>query len=119
MRGHAPTRGRTNTATFSWLHHFILVSVVAAAPVVPGVEVNNDTLILHTQVAALVNGRLPIPDNTERIVLEIGSSDRNTMDVEFMPTASSTTFLVTLEPLIDKCRRALGTTTSLPCFAQF
>ena len=59
------------------------------------------------QVGMLMDGALPIPANATPILLEIGSSDRNTMDVEILPRLPDA-FLVTAEPLIEKYSRALG-----------
>lgn len=41
-----------------------------------------------------------------RFVIEVGASDRNTMDVELLPRWPNA-FLVTAEPLVDKVARAL------------
>ena len=59
------------------------------------------------QVGMLLDGALPIPVDATPILLEIGSSDRNTMDVEVLPKIPNA-FLVTAEPLIEKYSRALG-----------
>ena len=64
-------------------------------------------LMAPVQVGMLMDGALPIPANATPILLEIGSSDRNTMDVEILPRLPDA-FLVTAEPLIEKYSRALG-----------
>ena len=64
-------------------------------------------LIAPMQVGLLIDGVLPIPENFTSILLEIGSSDRNTMDVDMLPRMQDA-FLVTAEPLIEKYSRALG-----------
>lgn len=48
-----------------------------------------------------------IPKTASPILLEIGSSDRNTVDLEVLPLEPNA-FLVTAEPLVDKYARALG-----------
>jgi len=59
-------------------------------------------------VGYLVDGELPIPDGSSPLLLEIGASDRNTMDVEVLPRRGfEQAFLVTAEPLIDKYARGL------------
>lgn len=64
-------------------------------------------LVVPVHVATLVDGRLPIPAEAGRVLLEIGSSDRDTLDVDLLPTMPDA-FLVTFEPLVDKYARALG-----------
>ena len=64
-------------------------------------------MVLPVQAAWLHDGYLPIPEDAGPILLEIGASDRNTMDTEMMPHFASA-FLVTAEPLLDKYARALG-----------
>jgi hypothetical protein len=64
-------------------------------------------LMVPLQVAWLHGGYLPIPEAANPVLVEIGSSDRNTMDVELLPKLTSA-FLVTAEPLLDKYARALG-----------
>jgi len=76
-------------------------------PLPPGLMLEGDGLILETHVARLTADRhLAIPEDAFPIVLEIGSSDRDTMDVNFLPLWTSA-FLVTCEPLIDKYAKAL------------
>ena len=60
------------------------------------------------QVGLLQDGLLPIPEEAQTILLEIGASDRNTMDEEMLPRLPKETFLISAEPLIDKYARALG-----------
>ena len=64
-------------------------------------------LMVPMQVGLLMDGQLPIPDNTSIVMLEIGSSDRNTMDKEMLPQMPEA-FLVSAEPLVEKYARALG-----------
>ena len=64
-------------------------------------------LVAPVQIAWLHDGYLPIPENSNLVFLEIGSSDRNTMDAELLPQLPNA-FLVTAEPLLDKYARALG-----------
>jgi len=64
-------------------------------------------LIVPVHAATLVNGVLiDIPSTASPMLLEIGSSDRNTLDVELLQQLPDA-FLLTLEPLIDKYARAL------------
>ena len=72
-----------------------------------GVEETADGLFLRAHVATLVNGVLPIPSELQTVVMEIGASDRNTLDVEYLPQDKGA-FLVTAEPIIDKYARALA-----------
>lgn len=69
------------------------------------------TVPLH--VATLLDGKLPIPREAAPLLLEIGSSDRNTMDEELLRAPEYArqligAFLVTCEPLLEKYARALG-----------
>ena len=64
------------------------------------------TVPLH--VANLIDGELSdLPQGDAPILIEIGSSDRNTLDVELLPRLPDA-FLVTAEPLVDKYARALS-----------
>ena len=47
------------------------------------------------------HGAIPMPNNTSHVVLEIGCSDRNTLDEELLPHDPSA-FLVSFEPMLDK-----------------
>jgi hypothetical protein len=64
-------------------------------------------LIAPVQLSVLHGGFLPIPESASHVFVEIGSSDRNTMDVEVLPRLPSA-YLVTAEPLIEKYARALN-----------
>ena len=64
-------------------------------------------LVVPVQVATLIDGRLPIPVGADKVFLEVGSSDRNTLDTELLP-AHPDGYLVTCEPLLDKYARALS-----------
>ena len=66
-----------------------------------------ERLVVKMQVGLLMDGVLPIPENASSVLVEIGSSDRNTMDKEVLPKMPEA-FLVTAEPLIEKYARALG-----------
>jgi FkbM family methyltransferase len=72
------------------------------------VERGANGLFARTQLVQLIDGLLPIPKDASEIVLEIGTSDRNTMDVEYLPRAGKGAFLVAFEPLLDKYARALS-----------
>ena len=58
-------------------------------------------LVVPVQVATLIDGRLPIPQAADKVFVEVGSSDRNTLDLELLPDHARA-FLVSLEPLVDK-----------------
>jgi hypothetical protein len=66
-------------------------------------------MIVPVHVAhTLANGTFAaLADWPGRFVLEVGASNRNTVDVELLPRWSDA-FLVTAEPLLDKVARALG-----------
>ena len=42
-------------------------------------------LVVPVQVATLIDGRLPIPQAAGKVFVEVGSSDRNTLDLELLP----------------------------------
>ena len=58
------------------------------------------------QLAALEDGVLPIPSNFS-VAIEIGASDRNTLDAELLST-NREYFVLALEPLVDKYARGLS-----------
>ena len=64
-------------------------------------------LVVPVHVATLIDGRLPIPQAAEKVFIEVGSSDRNTLDLELLPDHADA-FLVSCEPLIDKYARAIS-----------
>ena len=64
-------------------------------------------LLAPAQFGLLHDGRLPIPNDATAVLVEIGSSDRNTLDEEVMPGMPNA-FLITAEPLIDKYSRAIS-----------
>lgn len=70
------------------------------------VRATADGLYAAVQIATLVNGTLPIPPNLS-LAIEIGTSDRDTLDVELLPYAHDW-FLLSLEPLSDKYARGLA-----------
>ena len=63
-------------------------------------------LFATVQVAQLPNGRLAIPPNMT-LAIEIGTSDRDTLDTELLPR-NHKWFLLSLEPLSDKYARGLA-----------
>jgi FkbM family methyltransferase len=69
----------------------------------------SDGVVLPVHAAALhANGTFSaIPHGASPIIVEIGTSDRDTLDVELLPRLPSA-FLVSFEPLIDKYARALA-----------
>ena len=54
-------------------------------------------LTAPVQIAWLMDGELPIPEEAEHILVEVGASDRNTVDEELLPRLPNA-FLVTAEP---------------------
>ena len=64
-------------------------------------------LIVPLHVANTINGELADLPPEGDILIEIGSSDRNTADVELLPRIP-TAFLISAEPLLDKYARAVG-----------
>lgn len=64
-------------------------------------------LIAPVQTAWLMDGELPIPESADYIFVEVGASDRNTVDEELLPRFPNA-FLVTAEPLIEKYARGVG-----------
>jgi hypothetical protein len=75
----------------------------------PPIEVTNNALFARVQVAELHDGHLPIPASIQRVVLEIGASDRDTLDRWLDENRGwNDTFLVTSEPLLDKYSRGIA-----------
>ena len=64
-------------------------------------------LFARVHVAHMAGGRLKIPAKASPIIVEIGTSDRDTADVELLPHYPSG-FLVSLEPMLDKYARGLA-----------
>lgn len=58
-------------------------------------------LMVTTQVATLDKGKIKMPPNVNKIILEIGCSDRDTADNDILPYHPNA-FLVSFEPLLDK-----------------
>ena len=73
-------------------------------------SVNMRDLTIPMQIATLHdNGTLAaIPEAANPLVVEIGVSDRNTLDTELLPKLPVTAFLVSCEPLVDKYSRGLA-----------
>ena len=79
---------------------------------VSGLETSAEGIFARVQVAGFARygagrGHLRIPFRTRRVFVEIGASDRDTLDVELLD-AHDDAFLVTLEPLIEKYARGLA-----------
>lgn len=70
------------------------------------VESTSTGIYARIQVANLNRGHIMIPSDKERVVIEIGASDRDTLD-EWLPQWNDT-FLVTAEPLLDKYARGIA-----------
>jgi len=58
-------------------------------------------LAVTTQVVPMSNGVFKVPPGTEYLAVEIGCSDRNTMDEDWLEQ-NPKGFLVSFEPLLDK-----------------
>ena len=82
--------------------HSMAVSGLVTSPV----QARSDGLFATVQIAQLPNGRLVIPPNMT-LAIEIGTSDRNTLDTELLPK-NKNWFLLSLEPLSDKYARGLA-----------
>jgi FkbM family methyltransferase len=72
----------------------------------PGLHVTKDSLSVLTHIAVLENGKLPLPPFTDSIIIEVGTSDRDTADKEILPAYPNAS-LISVEPLIDKYAKAL------------
>lgn len=70
-------------------------------PFVLGFSKTDTELFVTTQVATLQNGAIKVPKTTDRIIMEIGCSDRNTADNEILPFYPKG-FLISFEPMLDK-----------------
>jgi FkbM family methyltransferase len=72
------------------------------------ISATDSGIYANLHLAQLRNGVLPIPPSIEKIVVEIGASDRDTLDAQLSTPGWNNTFLVTFEPLIDKYARGLA-----------
>ena len=66
-------------------------------PVAP----NASSLMASIEVAKLEAGHLRMPNTTRQVAIEIGCSDRETLDVQWLPLHPNG-FLVSFEPALDK-----------------
>ena len=72
--------------------------------IIGGIRAHEGRLLTTLHVAQLTpDGALKLPPSTRRILLEIGCADRNTMDVEGEIRTFNDSFLISFEPLLDKC----------------
>uniref|UniRef100_A0A7S0JIX5 Methyltransferase FkbM domain-containing protein n=1 Tax=Calcidiscus leptoporus TaxID=127549 RepID=A0A7S0JIX5_9EUKA len=85
---------------------FLLAAPLGLPVGLPAVEASDDGLFARVEIAPLKNGLLPIPANMS-VAIEIGTSDRDTLDRELLPYDNNL-FLVSAEPLIDKYARGLA-----------
>ena len=67
-----------------------------------GVSIGDDALFATVQVASLARGRFQVPDDTQTLLIEIGCSNRDTMDDQELPRMKEKAFLFSFEPLLDK-----------------
>ncbi|CAG9466267.1 unnamed protein product [Pedinophyceae sp. YPF-701] len=73
-----------------------------------GVRLLNNRLMADVEVLELTpEGKLPIPAGIKRVVIEVGSNVRNTMDQEYLPYDPEA-FAIILEPLMDKYAHLLN-----------
>lgn len=72
-----------------------------------GVEATSTGIFARLHILHLREHRIASIGHNNSIVIEIGASDRNTMDKEFLPQ-SPMAYLITCEPVIDKYARALS-----------
>lgn len=66
------------------------------------VTMQGDALLATMHVAHLSGGTLALPPGVTSAVIEIGCSDRDTMDDEELDTHFPNSFLLSFEPLVDK-----------------
>lgn len=66
------------------------------------VTMQGDALLATMHVAHLSGGTLAVPPGLTSAVIEIGCSDRDTMDDEELDTHFPNSFLLSFEPLVDK-----------------
>jgi hypothetical protein len=70
-------------------------------------------LLVPTQVASLTaSGALSMPPSTRYVLVEIGCSDRDTLDANGVLEAHADAFLIQLEPLLDKYATLLSRGTA-------
>ena len=84
QKRHSPyvcTRAQLVRLADDFAHHYIYTSM--ADP--PGLHVTKDSLSVLTHIAVLENGKLPLPPFTDSIIIEVGTSDRDTADKEILP----------------------------------
>ena len=72
-----------------------------------GVHASSSTLFATLHVAHLRDGAIDVPGGTRRILIEIGCSDRDTMDIDELDkndrnASLNDSFLISFEPLLDK-----------------
>jgi hypothetical protein len=71
-----------------------------------GITIIGEHLLTTVHVAQVTpEGAIVVPPGTRRILFEIGCSDRDTMD-EAELAKYNDSFLISFEPLLDKCARA-------------
>ena len=73
---------------------------LAAAARHGGVDAAEDAVFASVQVASLSHSAVEMPPTTTHVILEIGCSDRDTVDDELHRDPSG--FLISFEPLLDK-----------------
>jgi len=84
-------------------HRQLLELPPASASAGGGVHATADALYATLHVAHLNDGVVQVPSRTRRIIMEVGCSDRDTMDNdELNKPLLNDTFLISFEPLLDK-----------------
>ena len=73
----------------------------------PTEQKHTNGLSAVVEVAMLdANGAISMPQSTTNVMMEIGCSDRNTIDQSGQLVTNSNAFLISFEPLLDKvCAR--------------
>ncbi len=80
----------------------MLARLCATQAMAPAPESSNGGLFATVEIAKIDNnGSIRMPPDVRDVVIEIGCSDRNTLDDEHLPFRPSS-FLISFEPLVDK-----------------
>ena len=60
-----------------------------------------DALVVPLHVLQMPGGRIPVPNHTRTLLLEVGTNAFDTWDQQILPKQPGA-FLVAFEPLVDK-----------------
>ena len=61
----------------------------------------NDALVVPLHVLHMPGGRIPVPNRTRELLVEVGTNAFDTWDQQILPKREGA-FLVAFEPLVDK-----------------